>query len=378
VTSFTVTAIGMTTSLGLDSRDACAAARAGLVRLTEIDTLNAAIDPVLAKEDLDGIPPLMGHLAPVVGAGCSGLAKLLALSKPALGELLERIELKPHEWARTGLCVNISDAYFEGRFAEAPEGLDEEVPPAYGDHWKRTVAAFPERLRAALDVAVPAQAVAVFPGGRVGIIAMLRHAAKMIRGGLVDRCIVGGVDSCIHPVGLQSYATAGVLRSAGNPVGFFPGEAAAYFLLEQETTTTRAAVVRIAATAMSNDVPSLDTEAAPCGRGLSDAVVEVLGQGADGRSFPPLVIADLNGTESRAADWGYALVRLRSIFGEQAFDVWLPAQSFGETGAAAGAIAVCMAHRATERGYLPGAAAVVTLASEDGGRGAILLQTRAR
>ena len=368
MSSFAVTAIGMTTSLGLNSRDACAAARAGLVRLTEIDTLNAAIDPILAKEDLDGLPPFVGHVAPVVGAGCSGVAKLLALSSPALAEIVERVDLQPDGWARTGLCVNVSDAFFERRFAEAPEGVDEEPPPTYESRWKHTVAALPSRLQAALNRPVPPEAVVVFPGGHVGIVATLRHAATMIRSGLVDRCIVGGVDSCVQPVGLQAYAKAGVLKSGTNPSGFFPGEAAAYFLLEQATSGTSG--LRIAGTALTSDAPSLSTEATPCGQGYSDAIAEVLG---DSRSLPPLVIADLNGTEGRAADWGHALVRLRSMFGEYAFDTWLPAQSFGETGAASGAIAVCVAHRARERGYMPGSTVVVTLASEDGRRGAILL-----
>ena len=374
MTSFVVTAIGMTTSLGLDSADACAAARAGLVRLTEVDTLNATIEPAMAKEDLDGIPAFAGHMAPVVGSGCAGLAKLLALSRPALTELIGKMSRTPEGVGRTGLCVNVSDAFVESRFVEEPEGLDEEVPPTYAERWARTVAALPDRLRASGDLEIPSGALAVFAGGHVGIVAMLRHAAQLIRSGVVDRCIVGAVDSCFDPMALRAFAKAGVLKSASNPVGFFPGEAGAYFLLEPETAMRSHAAVRIGATALSSDHASWSTESTPCGRGLSDAVAEVIGQDAIAKSFPALFIADLNGTESRALDWGHTLVRLRAMFGEPAFDVWLPAQSFGETGAAAGALAVCMAHRAVERGYFPGSAAVVTLASEDGRRGAVLLE----
>ena len=374
MTSFVVTAIGMTTSLGLDSADACAAARAGLVRLTDVDTLNATIEPAMAKEDLDGIPPFAGHMAPVVGSGCAGLAKLLALSRPALTELVGKMRRTPEGMGRTGLCVNVSDAFVESRFAEEPEGFDEEVPPTYAERWARTVAAFPDRLRALCDLDVPREALVVFAGGHVGIMAMLRHGAQLIRSGAVDRCIVGAVDSCFDPIALRAYATAGILKSAANPVGFFPGEAGAYFLLEPETAMSARAAIRISATALSSDHPSLSTEAVPCGRGISDAVAEVVGRDTDAKAFPALFIADLNGTEGRALDWGHALVRLCSMFGEPTFDVWLPAQSFGETGAAAGALAVCMAHRAVERGYFPASAAVVTLASEDGRRGAMLLE----
>ena len=210
MTSFVVTAVGMTTSLGLDSTDACAAARAGLVRLSEVDTLNAAVEPAMAKEDLEGIPAFVGHMAPVVDLGVPGVAKLLALSRPALAELIGKMARTPNGAGRTGLCVNVSDASFESRFAEAPEGFDEDVPPSYAERWQRTVAAFPDRLRTSCELDIPPEALTVFAGGRVGIVTMLRHGAQLIRSGVVDRCIVGGVDSCFEPISLRAYGSAGI------------------------------------------------------------------------------------------------------------------------------------------------------------------------
>jgi hypothetical protein len=203
VTSFVVTAIGMTTSLGLDSADACAAARAGLVRLTEVDTLNATIEPAMAKEDLDGIPAFAGHMAPVVGSGCAGLAKLLALSRPALTELIGKMSRTPEGVGRTGLCVNVSDAFVESRFVEEPEGLDEEVPPTYAERWARTVAALPDRLRASGDLEIPS-------GGVGGI----RRGACRHRRDAASCCPVDS-EWCRRP--LYRWSRRQLLRSDGAP-----------------------------------------------------------------------------------------------------------------------------------------------------------------
>jgi 3-oxoacyl-[acyl-carrier-protein] synthase-1 len=65
------------------------------------------------------------------------------------------------------------------------------------------------------------------------------------------------------------------------------------------------------------------------------------------------------------------MVRLRGALGGKVdVPLWLPAASFGDTGAATGAVATCMAARAFERGYAPGDAALIGLSSESGERGA--------
>jgi len=375
VASLVLTAIGMTTSVGLDSVDACASARAGLARPTEITTLNVAIDPNLATEGVDGIPPFVVHAVPVVGMGSSGIAKLLALAKPALQELLQQASLSADECSRTGLCVNVSDAYFQDTFGEPPEPLDEQPVRSYVQSWMTTVERFLPRLCAELGLPFPRHAQVAIAGGHVGLVDALRHAASMMRTGTVDRCIVGGVESCVEPAALQAYAAAGVVKTAANPAGFLAGEASAFLLLEaQPPKSGRPLNIRVAAVSDGRDVPYLQTDIAPCGRGIAEAIVAAVAQGADTAAFPGLVVTDLNGNESRAADWGHALVQLRASFGEQSFEVWHPAQAFGETGAAAGMLAIGTVARAIERKYAPGSTALVLVSSDDGRRGAVLLE----
>jgi 3-oxoacyl-[acyl-carrier-protein] synthase-1 len=89
---------------------------------------------------------------------------------------------------------------------------------------------------------------------------------------------------------------------------------------------------------------------------------------------PAWVIGNLNGTERRALDWGHTLIRLQRELPLGGLPLWVPAVHFGETGAAAGLLAVCMVLRAFVRGYAPGNRALVWLASDNRPRGVLLLQ----
>lgn len=371
MSSLIVTAVGMVTSLG-DSRDGCAAARAGLVRIGEITSINAAIDPDLAREGLDGAPPFVGHSIDIIGAGSAGVAKLLALSQAALDELLAQPAFADSGDSRLGLSVSLSDAFFQHSFGEPPEPLDENPEPDYADYWAGIVREFPGRLRDQHSLSLAPEACHAVAGGRTGFFDALWKGAAMIRAGQIDRCIVGAVESCLEPDALRAYAAAGVVKCATNPAGFLPGEAAAFVLLERGDQPGDGFALRIAGTGRAMDTSFHAEDAVPCGVGLSEAISAALKQARAMDPEPVLVIADLNGTPARASDWGHTLVRLRSTFGERQFDLWLPALSFGETGAACGALALCMAFRAGERRYLPGAHVVIALSSEDGRRAAFV------
>jgi 3-oxoacyl-[acyl-carrier-protein] synthase-1 len=72
-------------------------------------------------------------------------------------------------------------------------------------------------------------------------------------------------------------------------------------------------------------------------------------------------------------EWGHALVRLLERWPAVHEPVlWYPATSFGETGAASGPLAVCMAVSAVARGYAPAANAVIASSSDGSGRAAVV------
>ena len=86
-------------------------------------------------------------------------------------------------------------------------------------------------------------------------------------------------------------------------------------------------------------------------------------------------ITDQNGEYYRAAEWGQAIVRLKAL--DPAFDaaeVWYPASSFGDTASASGAVGICIATCAFERGYAR-AGQTLIVSSGDGRERAALVFT---
>jgi 3-oxoacyl-[acyl-carrier-protein] synthase-1 len=108
----------------------------------------------------------------------------------------------------------------------------------------------------------------------------------------------------------------------------------------------------------------------PNGVVLARAINSLLATEA-GRADVALVIGDLNGDEYRAQNWGGALARVPSR-GVLNASMWIPALGFGETGSAVGAVGLCLAARAMERGHLSGAA-LACLSDESGAAAAFMI-----
>jgi 3-oxoacyl-[acyl-carrier-protein] synthase-1 len=374
-----ISAVGLTSSLGLGSEEGCAAARAGLVRVSSIDTLNTAIDPVFAKETLDGIPTFVGHLAPAIGTGHAGLGKLMALSKPALEEVLRKVNLSSDDLFRTGLCLSVSDGFYQARFGTEPEPLGESEPAGHDAVWNDIASNLGMRLCAAVDLPIGAARQWVSRAGRLGLLGALEQASRWFAAGELDRCLIGTIESCVEPSALLACGAAQVLKTDANPVGFMPGEAAAFLLVEPATAVGSAnAPVRVVSMSRAVDAAYLDPDVQPLGRGISDVTAMLAAAAVTiAAGMPPLLITDLNGTEFRASDWGHALVHLRDRLGEFESELWLPVESFGETGAATGGVALCMVFEAARRGHVPGTTALLVLCADGGGRGGLLIETPA-
>ena len=124
--------------------------------------------------------------------------------------------------------------------------------------------------------------------------------------------------------------------------------------------------------ALADEAGALLDGARSTGAGTSSVLVDVFGRQGVG---PYWVISDHNGENYRAMDWGHAVARLAG-HGPDLADpaVWYPAMSLGDTGAASGAVALCLATAGFERGYAPSASAAVLSVAEGGGRAAVLVR----
>lgn len=80
---------------------------------------------------------------------------------------------------------------------------------------------------------------------------------------------------------------------------------------------------------------------------------------------------DLNGEAWRSAAWGDLVARTADRW--QAAKLWTPVESFGETGAASGALGMALASRAWARGYAKADSAAIWSLAESGATGLVIM-----
>jgi 3-oxoacyl-[acyl-carrier-protein] synthase-1 len=367
-----VTALGMMTPLGGNAIVSCAAARAGITRVAELANLDFSGEASFGAETMDETPTIKGSIVRGVGDTFSGVARALMLGGPAIDEILERRPLTDDERARTGFVLNLSDHFVLD--ADARKQADEALPSV---EWRRRTERLHARLAEPRKLAPSPSQLVLRYGGNAGLAAAIEEAAALITSDQVDRCIVGAIDSRAEAGFLQAAARLRLLCTMDNPVGLIPGEAAAFLLLERPRDAARAGVELIATisktTTQINPKDLLADDWSPWSPELADVLRSALG------AAPEIAfsIGDLNGTERRSVEWGNALVQLRAEMGVADLPAWFPAVAFGDTGAASGAVGLCVAARAFARRYAPGRAGVVWLSSESGAKAAIVAQAPA-
>ena len=364
-----ITGIGLVSALGLDSSTSLAAARAGLVRSAALRTINSG------SEDFLNGSPMVGYCLPCgVGEGFVGAPKALVLGQAAILDLLSGVDVST--LGRVGLYVVLSNYFVHDSYMATDQAVAQPLdrPSA---RWQAATSRFADRLVAGTDLDGNARA-RVYYAGHAGVAQALADAQRDVADEQVDACVIGAIDSCVEPRFLRAAAGAGLLKTELVPTGLMPGEAAAFFLLESPRTARDDKLpVALAGLGLGADRTHLLAEEPPTGVGLAAAVEQCLEQlpPAD-RQDIELVISDCNGDERRALEWGYCLVRLRSRYAVGAARLWLPAMSFGETGCATGAVAICMAVRGLQRGYARTRQILVALSSDDGLKASVCLSRR--
>ena len=363
-----ITALGMATALAPTMADSCAAFRAGVTRISELDTVTPDEDAAFGEE------PIAACRATYLAKGYGSGAKAVLLGGIALSDLLQRRPLTSTDMARTGIVVHLSDCFLLDVVSETLEDGDEEdaMPSAL---WQQECASLVPRMLRGAGLGILTENRHLSFGGHAGFASALQKAEIMVASNRLERCLVGAVDSCLDPEFLLAAAVRGLLKTAVNPVGFIPGEAAAFVLIERTAELRRVEARPLASFACGPLLPgAFDrfSEDPPNGVILARAIRDLLAL----QPHPvevALVIGDLNGDEYRARNWGSALVRLTNARGVADTPMWIPALGFGETGAASGAVGVCLAARAVERGQLRQGAALAWLSDDRGAAAAMMI-----
>jgi 3-oxoacyl-[acyl-carrier-protein] synthase-1 len=206
---------------------------------------------------------------------------------------------------------------------------------------------------------------------------VLTRAVEALRSRSLERCIVGGIDSWVDGETLTQAYEMGLLRTPNRPVGRFPGEAAAFVLLER-LDAARARGARVEAllgpVASTMEAGHRFSGRPLTGAALFEAITACFPEGARQAEEVGLSIVNLNGDEPRSREYGYTLVRLEEAGLPTSSRRWYVPEHFGEIGAATGTVAICMGVRGFMRRYARSPSILVSVLDDELPRGAFLLR----
>jgi 3-oxoacyl-[acyl-carrier-protein] synthase-1 len=360
-----------------DTITACAAARAGIVRARD---LVLQLD-VAARAESD--PPFVGHAADSIARGFDGQGRLLRLISAALRELADRGTIEggvdlylavPNPQRVAQSLALVRDASERQRIASTlQEG--EKAPPRI-DLMRR----FVNEVRRVSRCSAELRLARVFGTGHTAMLEALGAAVADLEEGRVRSALVGGVDSHVTSRALAMLKSTGRLKTGTQPVGLLPGEAGCFVVLERWDEARRrdrqsvlASVERVAVAQASHSF----LESSPSdGRVLAATLIDAGTPKGQAPVRVPWFVADLNGEEYRASEWGEALVHLTRTaqLGWSDQRAVAPAVHHGDTGAASGGVGLLTALHAFWRRAAPSAFAIVSSCSDGRTRAAALLR----
>ncbi|MFP2928404.1 hypothetical protein ACLESO_25060 [Pyxidicoccus sp. 3LG] len=358
-----LTGMGALTSVGRTADTSCAAIRAGISRPRKVRGFR-----LVDEETLDRLP-LTGHPIHGFTEGFHLVGRWLRLAGGCLGEMLAQPGLLPgasdrHFWASTLLVAVLP--YLEGEVFLAP---DEPLPELVRNDYLLP-------LLATLERPIPEQHAWLVAAGQAGTALALREGMQRLTDSGLERLLLVAVDSWFDPVLLQRLSSAGRLKSDESPTGLMPGEAGVCLLLEREQGARRRG--RAAHAVISGVETGRETETGPrrarsSARALSTCLRSVLEAEAGCLPFWGDLYSDLNGEDWRALEWGSARVTLSDILAEPRLH--LPCTQVGDTGAASGALGVCLAAQDLRGHWTRTQRALVLSRSERGEVGSVLLKS---
>ena len=325
---------GLVTSVGNNAPASCAAMRSKLTNPSETRFTNLHGEWILAHQVQFATP-------------LRRLRRLARMAAMAINECLEPIPAS--EWPTVPLILCLAERSRPNRH----EKLDQ------------LAGAIERELQARFS---PTSI--VIAQGRVSVAVALRQAQRMILGGEAAQVVIAAVDSLLDFRVLGAYEEDMRLLTAENSNGLMVGEAAGALLL---TGRTDRQALRLMGTGFAREIAHVLSDAPLRADGLAAAIREALRE-AD-MSFLDLDfrITDLSGEHYYFKEAALAVGRILHSLKDE-FDLWHPAESVGETGAAAGAVMIALADAACRQGFAPGDRILIHMSADAGERAAAVLQ----
>ena len=322
-----VAGVGMVTAVGLSAAETAASVRAATMRFAELDWLDRRFEPftVAAVPD-EGLPELSPEAAKSAGLTARD-SRLLRLGARALTECLgpagRRIDKPP-------LVLALPE----------PE---RQRPVEAG----RFLKLFAAQTSGVFDLA----ASTTVTNGRAGGLTAVGRAAAIVRSGQAPFAIAGGVDSYIDLYTLGTLDLEKRVKSGAHLDGFIPGEGAAFLLLAGPRAAAAAGLPSLALLsepAEGFEKGHLGSKETYMGEGLAATIQSLVAAAPPPRPFVS-VWSSMNGESHWAKEWGVAFLRSRAAFAES-HAMNHPADCYGDTGAAAGALLAGLASLEAQRG----------------------------
>jgi 3-oxoacyl-[acyl-carrier-protein] synthase I len=340
--------------------------------------------------------------AAIVGVGArtpfgSGTAPSAAALRAGLSAVKEHLLLPSRPWTYrqaaldTGLDANLTGpdrllALAKGALLEAcaplaaaPPGRLQlplylglpELRPGFADQDAEMVQANLARLE---GLPFELSEINTFLEGHAAGLTALAAASSRLCRGVLDICLVGGVDSYYHPDTMNWLDKNRQLAGGGARSAFVPGEGAAFCLLASARVQDRfgEALMHLRSAATGKESKLIKTEDVCLGEGLTNTVEAALDGFPAGQTINE-VICDINGERYRGEEWGFVCLRLSHYFDDPTGYV-SPADSWGDLGAASVPLFATLACQAAARGYAKGPRTMLWASSEHGLRGAAVLE----
>jgi len=331
---------GLVTSVGLTSEAACAAMRAGLSNPTETGFRDSTGEEIVA------------HQVPL-RQPWRGVGRLAKMAAAAAAESLATVP--QGEWGCIPLLLCVAEPERPGRLADLDEQLFATICGELNTHfhWRSEVIA----------------------RGKVSTNFAFLRARGLLSDEEIPFVLIVAADSLVTWPTLGMLERQRRLLMPGNSDGFLVGEGAGALLIGRPGPTTQLLCTGLGFAMESAHIHSGEPLR---GDGLTSAIKEALADASCEIHDLDYRITDLSGEQYYFKESALALLRTLRVRKEE-FDIWHPAASIGECGAAVGPVVFALAGAASRKGYAPGGASVLChFANDAGERAAAVLQFRSR
>lgn len=334
-----VTAAGMVTAVGFNQESSCAAIRAGISGIREVNLWDAESGEYLTAGKVD-----LPHW-------WQGVGKLAELVAPAIDECFRNAA----GIARNDIPILLGVASHDRPHRLAH--LDEQIL---------------EELEYRLDLPHHPLSEVIAKGNVSGAHA-LQQARVLMQRFLLPACIVAGADSYLQQNVVEAYMEERRILTPRNSNGFIPGEAGCAVLVEPAGARHRAEL-EILGIGMGHEPGAIQSDV-PCrGEGITQAVRQALTESGLTIFDTAYRMADLNGEHYKFKEAIFAEGRFMNRRYEGFYDLWHPIECTGDIGASNVPCMLGVALHASQKRYAPGDTTLCHFSNDDGDRAALIVR----